>query len=152
MTLSPLIILTALCWTPSSVHMSLVPRSPELDRPLQVYLTSAEQRGNIPSLSLPNEAQDALDFLCSQGAEPACVQFYAHRHPQGLLCHAAFQTAGPQPLPAAISPQQLDFAFAFVELHEVPVSLFFQLDEISWNGSTTTWCNNDSSQFCLQAC
>lgn len=142
----------ALSWTLSSVHTCLVSRSPELDTPLQMCHTSAEQRGNIPSLSLPNEAQDAADFLYSQAAELACVQFYVHQDPQGLLCHAAFQPVGPQPLPAAISPQQPDFAFAFVELHEVAVSLFLQPDEISWNGSTTIWCNNDSSQFCLQAC
>jgi len=42
-----------------------------------------------------------------------------------------------------------DFAHPFVEIHEVPVSLFFQPAEIPVNSNTAIWCISHSSQFCV---
>jgi len=45
-------------------------------------------------------------------------------------------------------PEQKDFALLFVEFHKVPVSHFFQPDEVPLDGNTTTLCNNNSVAFC----
>ena len=45
--------------------------------------------------------------------------------------------------------QVQDFAFAFVELHEVPVSLFLQPVEVPLNGSMILWWISCSSQVCI---
>ena len=42
-----------------------------------------------------------------------------------------------------------DFALPLVELHEPPVSPFFQPVKVPLDGSTTFWSINHSSQFCV---
>lgn len=54
--------------------------------------------------------------------------------PQLLLCRAAFQQVGPQPVPfllcGAVPPQIQDPTFAFVELNSVPLCTPLQLVEV----------------------
>lgn len=69
------------------------------------------------------------------------VQFGVHQHLQGLSCQADFWLCGPQHVVVhgVVPLQGQDFAVLLVELHEVPIGPFFQLEKVSLDGSTTPW-------------
>lgn len=137
--------------------------SPQLDSVLQILRQDQVQmipqpstmwRKRIPPSSssvLLKAAQWAVGCLCHEGILLAHVQCDVHQDPQGLLCKAAFQLVGPQPvlMPAVILAQEQEFVFSFVELHEIPVSLFLQSIDVLVNCSTAIWCINPSNKFCI---
>lgn len=112
-----------------------------------------EGKDDLPQLAgnaLPSAAQDDVALLCSKGTLLAHLQV-VHQNPQVLFCKAAFQLISSQPVlvQGVVPPQGLDLAFAFVDLHDVPISPFLQPTQVPLNGSTTAWCIGHSSQFCV---
>lgn len=89
--------------------------------------------------SLPNTAQDAVDFFCCKDALLAHVQLFVHQDCQVFFGRAAFQLVRPQatPINGIIPPHMQDFALPFVELHEVPLSPFPQPFKVSYNAVVT---------------
>lgn len=90
--------------------------------------TRAEQTGRTTFLDLL-----AMLFLTAG-------QLVVHQDPQ-CFCKAAFQVVSPLLvlLHEVIPPQVQKSAFPFVELHETPISPFFQPVKVPLNSSTTIW-------------
>ena len=79
------------------------------------------------------------------------VNLVSTRTPRSFSVKLLSSWVGPQHIlvHGVVPPQVQDLALAFVELHEVPVSPFLQLVEVTLHGSTTLWCISDSSQFVI---
>ena len=72
-----------------------------------------------------------------------------HQDPRNVLCKAACHPASPQHVLADGIIHRQDFAFLFVELHEVSLCPILQLGTVLLHGSTPVWCVSfiSSSQF-----
>lgn len=73
---------------------------PELDialqaSPLQGWEKSKHHPSKADGSIFPDALRDALGFPCCEGVLLVHGQFVVHQSPQGLLCQAAFQLAGP---------------------------------------------------------
>lgn len=122
------------------------------DQVQMISQPSTKWKGRIPPSSsnvLLKAAQRAVGCLCHEGILLAHSQSDVHQDPQGLLYKAAFQLVGPQPvlMPAVILTQEQEFVFSFVELREIPVSLFLQSIDVLVNCSTAIWCISPSNKF-----
>jgi len=71
-----------------------------------------------------------LAFFCCKGALLPHVQFSCPPGLPGVFWQSCFPAI---PKNAVAPPHTQDFALPFVELHEVPVSLFLQLFKVSYN-------------------
>ena len=83
----------------------------------------------------------------------AHCQLAVHQDPKVLFCETAFQQISPHcvEVPEVIPYERQDFAFLFVELHEVSICLFLQSVEVSLNSSVTMWrvALYDSTFICI---
>ena len=77
-----------------------------------------------------------LAFFCCKGALLPHVQFSCPPGLPGVFWQSCFPAI---PKNAVAPPQTQDFALPFVELHEVPVSLFLQLFKVSYNAVVVLW-------------
>lgn len=78
-----------------------------------------------PTDSALDAAQGAGGLLCPESTWLVHGQLDVHQDPQLLLCRAAGQPVGTHPVPVLVlgadSSLAQDFAFFFLELHEVPL-------------------------------
>jgi len=104
----------------------------------------------LPCVGKPRTGHRTLHG-CSQGALLAHVQLGVHQESQVLFSKAVFQPFGPQHVlvHGVIPPQVQGLAFPFADLQRTPVHPFLQPVWVPLNGSTTSWCVNHSSQFCI---
>lgn len=120
-------------WIHSSMFMCLLLKSPELDPGPKVCLTSAEQREgtislDLQAMSLLMQPRTLLVFLAAM-AHCWLVANFSTR------TFSAVQLANdhhgiPKPQPWGYSCQEPGFVFAFVSLHDVPMSWFLQPVEL----------------------
>lgn len=81
---------------------------------------------NLPATLLLSMAWD-VGFLYNKGTLLACAQLVIYQDFQTLFCKPLFSQ--PEPILYSDGVTQChmqDFAFAFVEFHEVPISLFLR--------------------------
>jgi len=117
------------------IHVSLVLESPDLDTALTSAGSPPSTTGNAP----PNAAQDTIHLLCRKGTWLVHIQPGVHQDPQVLLCQAAFQLGGPQPvLVLGVVPSQgQGFALSLVELLGALVSPLLQPVKVPLGAA---WC------------
>jgi len=141
---TPFIIFVALYWTFSSSSISLILESPDTVLQVWPYQCWGEGKDHLPwptGSTPPNADHSTICLLCHKGTLLACVQFCVHQDAQGLFCKADFQLSGPL--------QGQEFALPCAELHEGPVSPFFQPVKVPLDGSIKHWCISHCSQFCV---
>lgn len=92
---------------PSLVSLEYVRASPVLDPVLLQNWTRhyrcvspmlSRASIDLPSNDLPNEAQEAVGFLCHKGTMLDLVQLGIYQDPQVLFYKAALQSVDPQPV------------------------------------------------------
>ena len=95
-----------------------------------------------------NTAQDAVGLLCCKDTLPTHVQLVVQQDTRDLFCRAASCTVSPETvrLHGMIPSQAQDFALAFADLHEVPLSPFLQSVHIPLKSSPALHCSDSSTQ------
>ena len=88
---------------PKQVPFSVALGSPSLDTALQIWShccwVEKKDHGCQPAGdAFPDAAQDTVGLPCCKGTLLPYSQLDVHQDPQVLLCKAAFQLVGPQPI------------------------------------------------------
>lgn len=138
----------ALCWTLPSMFMFLFHLRPQTwTQHSRCGLTSAEKRGRIISLNMLAQPRVPLATFVAKSHCWLTFSLVTTRRSQVLFCHGAFQLGDLQHVlvPGIVPPHVLNFAL-FVELHEVPITLFLLPSDICLDDSTTSWCMSRSFQ------
>ncbi|KAK4821246.1 hypothetical protein QYF61_016545 [Mycteria americana] len=108
------------------LNVSLVVRGPKLNtvfevRPHQCRVQGHDHFPSPAGHTIPDTSQDAVGFLGHLGTLLAHIQAAVNKHPQVLLCQAAFQPLFPKPvaLHGVAVAQVQDLALGLVEPHTI---------------------------------
>lgn len=134
------------------VHLSLLVLSPKQTQYFRcafIILSGSEELLSLTSLYTPLLISvTAVCLHCCKGTLLTPVQL-ATRTPF-FLCKAAFSQSIPNQFCGIGYSSQGDRGhIAFVELHEVSVSMFFHSVKMPMNGSHAYWWISCSPQFCV---
>lgn len=103
------------------------------DTVLQVPNRGEDHFPGPAGYTLANTAQDAVGLLCHKGTLPTHVKLVVQQDTQNVFCRAASHTVSPKTEQLhGMTPTPVEnFALAFADLHEVPLSPFLQSAQIS---------------------